>query len=264
MLGQLKTVRLNENLSKCRVSELFNMVAEFPDSYETLCELRDCVMAVNGLGDVGKVFRATVCKRLLHVGASTNQILDMYILMIKALRVLDSSEILLNYVASPVRQYLMSRKDTVRCIIESMIEQKDSDLYGELKKGGSLEYGPDEDDEESGPGENWMPTQRNLQLREANSQKGLDILGVLVSIYGSTDVFVQEYRNILAEKLLGNATYGIDEEIATLELLKIRSVLIDASTFTLNNVGVGLAMKLYNIVRLCCMTLKSRNELITL
>lgn len=78
------------------------------------------------------MFRAAICKRLLHSGASTNQILEMYIAMIRALRVLDPSDLVLNFIAAPVRTYLMGRRDTVRCIVSSFTKNKDSDLHGKF------------------------------------------------------------------------------------------------------------------------------------
>lgn len=54
------------------------------------------------------------------------------------------------------------------------------------------------------------------------SSSGLDTLALLVSIYGSTDLFIVEYRALLADKLLSNTTYATDSEVANLELLKIR------------------------------------------
>ncbi|KAL0385821.1 UNVERIFIED_CONTAM: Anaphase-promoting complex subunit [Sesamum radiatum] len=62
---------------------------------------------------------------------------------------------------------------------------------------------------------------------EADSLKGgryrrkVDILGMIVSIIGSKDQLVNEYRVMLAEKLLNKSDYDIDSEIRTLELLKI-------------------------------------------
>jgi len=47
-------------------------------------------------------------------------------------------------------------------------------------------------------------------------------LSTLVSIYGSTEIFVSEYRSILAEKLFSNVNYITDNEVTNLELLKIR------------------------------------------
>jgi anaphase-promoting complex subunit 2 len=94
---------------------------------------------------------------------------------------------------------------------------------------GSLEYGVDEDDEEDGPGINWMPRKRNKELQIVDtpnsttaSSRGLDILALLVSIYGSSDLFIVEYRSLLADKLLSNLRYFTEQEVANLELLKIR------------------------------------------
>ena len=55
----------------------------------------------------------------------------MYVSMIRALRVLDPSDLVLNFIAAPVRTYLMERKDTVRSIVSSLTKNKDSDLHGE-------------------------------------------------------------------------------------------------------------------------------------
>lgn len=43
-----------------------------------------------------------------------------------------------------------------------------------------------------------------------------------MSIYGSTDLFVAEFRQLLGEKLLNNLLYSTDEELTNVELLKIR------------------------------------------
>lgn len=207
--------------SKVRAKEMFDIAADFPDSMVAIKELKEAANASSSLGYIGKIFRPIVKRRLLHTGASTSQILDFFILMIRTLRVLDPSDLLLNYVAAPVRTYLMSRKDTVRSIVSSLTEGKHSELHGELRKGGPLEYGADEDDEDGGPGELWMPRKRDPDLLESGT-RGLDVLALLVSIYGSTDLFASEYRSLLADKLLSNLEYNTDQEVATLELLKIR------------------------------------------
>lgn len=94
--------------------------------------------------------------------------------------------------------------------------------------------GVDSDDEENGPGDNWIPQSKDREFRATistnantsvnqHSSRGLDVLAILVSIYGSTDLFIVEYRSLLADKLLNNLTYNTDQEVANLELLKIRS-----------------------------------------
>lgn len=61
---------------------------------------------------------------------------------------------------------------------------------------------------------------------EADPSKGsrnrrkVDVLGMIVGIIGSKDQLVNEYRVMLAEKLLNKSDYDIDSDIRTLELLK--------------------------------------------
>ena len=54
------------------------------------------------------------------------------------------------------------------------------------------------------------------------ARSGADLLTMLISIYGSKELFVNEYRLLLAGKLLRNDTYATGPEVATLELLKLR------------------------------------------
>jgi anaphase-promoting complex subunit 2 len=216
--------KLLEEFIVIRAEKIFEMITEFPDSLEALKELRDSITTCGNIGLVGRLVRCTLVRRLLHLGASTSQILDFYVSMIKALRVIDPSDALLNYVAVPVRKYLKERKDAIRCIISSLTDSKDSDLHSELKHGGSLAYGMDEDDEDFGPGENWQPRKRNKELADASisSSRGLDILATLVSIYGSTELFIVEYKSLLASRLVNNMKFTTDNEVTNLELLKIR------------------------------------------
>ena len=218
-------------LVRSRSEELFDMVTEFPDSMIAVKELRDAANRTNSLHIVGKVFGKALSRRLLHIGASTGQILEMYVSVIRVLRVIDPSDALLVFVTRPVRKYLKERKDTIRSIVTALTQPKhgaggeSSELHGELKKGGgSLSHGvPMSDDEDiSGPSsEEWVPARRHPDISYSQG-RGFDILALLVSIYVSTDMFVSEYRSLLSEKLLQLIDYDGDAEISTLELLKIR------------------------------------------
>jgi len=55
-----------------------------------------------------------------------------------------------------------------------------------------------------------------------SSRGGFDIVGSLISIYGSKELFVSEYRVMLAGKLLKLESYDTSREVSTLELLKLR------------------------------------------
>ncbi|CAM9102975.1 unnamed protein product [Ectocarpus fasciculatus] len=215
-----------------RAEEMFDVVADFPDSMVAIKELRDVANSTSSLHVVGKTFCKSLKKRLLHIGASTQQVLDMYVSVIRALRIVDPTDALLNFVTKPVRKYLRDRKDTVRSIVTSLIQSKQSgggessELYSELKKGGgALSLGVASDDEDGGPGganfEEWQPAKRHPDISYSYG-RGYDIVALLVSIYESTDLFVSEYRSLLSEKLLQSASYDGDAEISTLEFLKIR------------------------------------------
>eukprot|EP00624_Nannochloropsis_granulata_P001879 evm.model.NODE_19120_length_25721_cov_24.254967.5 len=74
-----------------------------------------------------------------------------------------------------------------------------------------------------------MSERRKGEGRDGGGGGGRDILWMLISIYGSKDLFVSEYRLMLAEKLLNlnlNAKslsdYDTDKEVIKLELLKRR------------------------------------------
>lgn len=65
-------------------------------------------------------------------------------------------------------------------------------------------------------------------LKGSRNRRKVDILGMIVGIIGSKDQLVNEYRVMLAEKLLNKSDYDIDSEIRTLELLKAGGLFIEA------------------------------------
>ncbi len=50
----------------------------------------------------------------------------------------------------------------------------------------------------------------------------IDLVTVLVGLYGSQEAFICEYQNMMAEKLMSARDYNIDEEVRNIELLKMR------------------------------------------
>lgn len=58
-------------------------------------------------------------------------------------------------------------------------------------------------------------------MKGNRNRRKVDILGLMVSIIGSKDQLVNEYRVMLAEKLLNKSDFEIDSDIRTLELLKV-------------------------------------------
>lgn len=54
------------------------------------------------------------------------------------------------------------------------------------------------------------------------NRRNADIISMLVNIYGSKELFVNEYRTLLADRLLSQYTCDTEKEIRYLELLKLR------------------------------------------
>ena len=229
-----------QSYARVRMEELFDMVAEYPDSQPAVLELQTVLQqqpTQQLYNELAKTLRTQLEKRLNHPGANTLQIIDVYISTIKVLQLLDPSQRLLSVVTEPVRGYLQQRPDTIRCIIASLTDAElGGDLYQELRR---QDVKPlenvtvDSDDEEECPDFSWEPPpsifQQRASLLESSvgNNKGRgggdsDILAMLVSIYGSKELFVNEYRLMLADKLLVNLNYDTDNDVHTLELLKLR------------------------------------------
>ena len=221
-----------------RNDEIFELVADYPDSLPAVMELKQVLEHTKMYSALGEALKQSLIRRLNHPGAGTNQIIDVYINTIKVLREIDPSDRLLHVVAEPVRSYLRRRHNTVRCIITSLTDAEvGGELYEELRRQDArpLEHSTsDSDDEEEEPTFNWQPPPPlsntkggfldhvNMGGGSGGSGGSGDILSILVSIYGSKELFVDEYRLMLADKLLANLDFNTDKEVHTLELLKLR------------------------------------------
>ena len=194
---------LYETFCTLRIAELFDIIAEYPESIPALDDLSAALAYTHQHNVVAPVLRYQFGRRLLHPGANTNQVLDVYISTFKALRHLDASGVLLEAVSAPIKLYLRSRKDTVRCIVTSFTEDNRSELFEEFTRssgGGSghgntmlITHGDDADDEEAGPGERWEPDPIDADpTKTSRSRTSGDILSMLVQIYGSKELFVKE------------------------------------------------------------------------
>lgn len=232
--------RLTYSCAECfclvRNDEVFNLVAEYPDSHPAVVELKGVLERTKMHPALGEALKSSLVRRLNHPGANTSQIIDVYINTIKVLREIDPSDRLLQVVTEPVRSYLRRRRNTVRCIITSLTDQEvGGDLYEELRRQDArpLEHVKsenDSDDEDDHPPDfDWQPPPpitkpKGTFFASTGVAKGGggDILSMLVSIYGSKELFVNEYRLMLADKLLANLDFNTDKEVHTLELLKLR------------------------------------------
>ena len=108
-------------------------------------DLADTLVSTDQYGVVVASLRQQLQRRLLHAAVSTGKIITVYISVLKVsssssskpapnfttlqvLLLLDPSATTVDSVAAPIKAYLRNRKDTLRCVIEGLISDTDSDL----------------------------------------------------------------------------------------------------------------------------------------
>ncbi|XP_066583015.1 anaphase-promoting complex subunit 2 isoform X2 [Prorops nasuta] len=213
---------LYEIYTKNRIEQLFKIIIEYPDSQPAVDDLRICLERTDMRKQLVQSLQNTLKPRLLHPGVNTTDILTAYIAAIKALRQLDPTGVLLETVTDPIKAYLRSREDTVRCVVSGLLDDSPGDLADELVKGESFQLNDGSIDEENDDWEKWMPDPVDADPAKSTERKVSDIISMLVNIYGSQDLFVNEYRTLLADRLLSQLNYHAEREIQHLELLKRR------------------------------------------
>ncbi|GBP16666.1 Anaphase-promoting complex subunit 2 [Eumeta japonica] len=214
---------LYDSYTKLRIDQLFNIIIEYPDSMPAVEDIKFCL----GKTDL----RLTLCKklqialetRLLHPGVNTPDILTAYISTIRALRHLDPSGVILETVTKPVRNYLRNREDTVRSVVSSLTEEgAGNELAEELAKY-ATESTEGIEIENDSTWDEWNPDPVDADPKvNISDRKASDIVSMLVNVYGSKELFVNEYRTLLADRLLAQTVINTEKEIRCLELLKLR------------------------------------------
>ena len=210
---------VQEAFFELRLKELYEMIAEFPDSMCGALELRDCLAHLKERDKFVENFQKVLTNRLLHSGANTSQIIHIYISAVKFLKVVlgERRRHLTRAATNPIRNYLRLRDDTVRCIVSSLTSNDDDDDDAAFEKipafqdtsssiVSTLPGGDDSSDE-------------GLTKFIGGNKKGA--LPTLMAIYGSSDIFVSEFKQILASKLLSTST-SVDKEVKNVELLRLQ------------------------------------------
>lgn len=113
--------QLDKALCLTRANQLFDLVAMYPDSSAALDDLRLSLQTADQRLSVAKTLSSSLQMRLLHPGAHTRDIIQMYVHLVRALREMDPTGVVLSRVVSPLRRYLRGRKDTVLVIVASML-----------------------------------------------------------------------------------------------------------------------------------------------
>jgi len=102
--------------------KIFDIVLVFPDNEQLVLDLKKSIERTGMLNDLAEDLNEAIAKRLLIPGVVTPGILSQYINMLKILQVLDPNGVIFEKVALPIKNYLLRRSDTLRCIISLLTE----------------------------------------------------------------------------------------------------------------------------------------------
>ncbi|KAI4128996.1 MAG: hypothetical protein LQ338_002463 [Usnochroma carphineum] len=224
-LDKWQEIALNR-LGALRTEELFDVVVQWEnDSQGAIEDLKLYVTTTIARTHLTKSFSNTLNRRLLQPGAATTEILRTYIAIIRAFSALDPKGVLLDRVARPIRRYLRDRDDTVGIVVASLLaDAKDTDILPELAKemDSSEKLAAQEGDDADLDFDDmeWVPDPVDAGP-DYKKSKHLDVIGSLISLFESKDIFVKEFQQVLGERLLKEGQ-DFEKEIRVLELLKAR------------------------------------------
>lgn len=220
-------------LGALRTSELFDVIVEWPTSTGAVEDLKHFTTHPTARSYVTQSFIGILNQRLLHPGASTVEILQLYISIIRAFHLLDPKGVLLDRIARPIRRYLRDREDTVKVIVSGLLSESSTgetsglhsshdtlvELSTELSKAHQLSL-QNNTSELDWDDMNWMPDPVDA-APDYRKSKSSDVIDSLISLFDSKETFVKELQTLLSDRLLQKRD-DYDQEISVLELLKVR------------------------------------------
>ena len=155
------------DLGVLRIKELFEIVVDWDNgSRGAIEDLKQYTTTTAARSHLTNSFSNVLSQRLLQPGASTTEILQVYICIIRAFAVLDPKGVLLDRLARPIRRYLRDRDDTAKIIVGGLLAEETDDpgnadvlieLAVELNKASNIASGDDDEGEMDWDDMNWVP-----------------------------------------------------------------------------------------------------------
>ncbi|KAJ3118585.1 Anaphase-promoting complex subunit 2 [Physocladia obscura] len=201
-----------------RLRELFDMIVDFPASQPALEEFKLCIHETDAYLSLKSSLSRIISHRLLHLGANTRDIIAVYVSTIKCLTFLDPSLDLLNSISDLIRNYLKTRSDAMRSVLNILTGNSQSNaendgdeiIVGDIENANNLFSKALSD----------LVVHRNSKTKIVQPNIPADITTTLVQIFDSPDVFIREFQGLLAEKLLMKSDYDFENELKNLEMFK--------------------------------------------
>lgn len=190
---------------------------------------------VQGREMISKCIIESINKQLLHVGVSTDVILRVYASCVESIKILDNTCVMMHKICKIIKDYIKKRSDTVRSIVNYLINDSGSDWHTKTQQNSAMivdeedmaqvndEFLPSIEENTIKHWQEWNPDPPDAPPGDSRFyRQSADLFNMLVSIYGSKELFVKEYRQLLAERLIEEEFADIDAEKGYLELMKRR------------------------------------------
>ncbi|XP_065183226.1 anaphase-promoting complex subunit 2-like [Sycon ciliatum] len=214
---------VSDSLLQLRIKEMFNIVVYYPESIPVIDEMKHCCRTADQKSLLVTSLRRALIDRLLQPGADTRDIIAQYASLVKALRQFDPTGVVMEQVCQPVRIYLRCREDCGRCIVETLLTEESGELADEFERGVKIKGFEDDDYETVFENwDSWKPEPKDACLDNTSaSRTKTDVIGLLISIYGSREQFLSQYQALLAARILRSLTYDNMQELGNLERVKL-------------------------------------------
>lgn len=220
-------------LGRARIENLFDYIVKWDVSLGAVLDIKEHITTPEARLYLTDHFSLQVSRRLLHAGATTTHILNIYISIIRAFNELDSKGVLLDRVARRIRRYLRGREDTARIIVSSLLFDVEDEAGNEIDPGGEISVEiakemnrPITDLDEHDYDMDWDnmawtpdPIDAGPEYKASKTQ---DVTTALLSLYDKEE-FTNELKTILGDHLLRNQEEShFEKEERLLELFKHR------------------------------------------
>jgi anaphase-promoting complex subunit 2 len=233
-----------------RSSQLFNLIRDYPSSIPALEELCTVLQLTSQYDFVVDCMRSQLEDRLLIPGAHTEDILQMYLRTNKVVAMIFKNlsnrkrSVIFQKIASCIIQHLHKRKDSVKCIVSTMLANDDNDDEGNHEHYDFSDHkrllGDITDDDFE-----WVPSPIDSQ-RNSN-----ETISLLIGVYGGQNHFLGEYKDMLASRLVSLGSFEIDREIASLDLMKSKFEPAALNDCTIMIKDMIESRKIFQKIKLC-------------
>uniref|UniRef100_A0A0N4ZXA9 Anaphase-promoting complex subunit 2 n=1 Tax=Parastrongyloides trichosuri TaxID=131310 RepID=A0A0N4ZXA9_PARTI len=216
---------------------IFDSIIAYPETKNNIKTIGKIMekYGVEGREMISKCITESVNRHLMHVGVSTDIILRVYASCVESIKILDNTCVMMHKICKIIKDYIKKRPDTVRSIVNYLINDSTSDWHSKTHQNSGIivdeedmaqvndEFLPSIEENTIKNWKDWKPDPPDAPPGDSRFYKqSADLFNMLVSIYGSKELFVKEYRQLLAERLIEEKFPDIEAEKGYLELMKRR------------------------------------------